>query len=94
MHNKKMTTHHLTQKNTSGALFLFAGLALCCLFLLYLMPPVPQNSAYHRFADTRTIWGLPHFFNVISNILILLVGGWGIITFRSKNPIISKLLRY
>ena len=36
--------------------------------------PLPQDPAYHDFADKRVVFGVPYFFNVASNILFLLVG--------------------
>ncbi len=38
------------------------------------MPPIAQPLAYHRFADARTLLGLPNFWNVLSNLPFLLVG--------------------
>jgi len=39
---------------------------------------IPQDPAYHRFADTRSFLGLPNFWNVFSNLPLLLVGGCGL----------------
>ena len=52
------------------ALFFFG---VICLFL-YLTDPLPQDPAYHLFADQRTLLGIPHFWNVVSNLPYLLVG--------------------
>ena len=30
--------------------------------------PITQYPSYHNFADTRTFFGIPNFFDVISNI--------------------------
>jgi hypothetical protein len=43
-----------------------------------LLPRIPQDPAYHRFADTRSWFGIPNFLNVISNLPFLLVGLMGI----------------
>ena len=43
-----------------------------------LMRPTPQSEAYHHFADGRTIGGIPNFFNVISNLPFVVVGGAGL----------------
>jgi hypothetical protein len=45
----------------------------------FLLPPLPQDLAYHRFADQRTILGIPHFWNVVSNAPFLLIGAAGLI---------------
>lgn len=36
--------------------------------------PIPQDPAYHQFADRRAVLGVPNFLNVASNIAFLLVG--------------------
>jgi hypothetical protein len=40
--------------------------------------PIPQDSAYHRFADTRTLWGAANGWEVLSNLPFVLVGLWGL----------------
>lgn len=47
------------------------------------LPPIAQPSAYHAFADQRTLWGMPHAFNVLSNIPLLAVGAYGLWQLRS-----------
>ena len=42
------------------------------------MPRIPQDPAYHRFADARTLLGLPNFWNVVSNIGFLVAGIYGL----------------
>jgi len=43
--------------------------------------PIPQDPAYHAFADTRTIAGVGNFWNVLSNLPFLLFGGYGLSRF-------------
>jgi len=51
------------------------------------MKPLPQNVAYHQFADSKTIAGIPDFFNVVSNIPFLLAGIYGLFVLnRSPAP--------
>jgi hypothetical protein len=59
-----------------------AGLVLLIVApLLYLLfvfgAPIPQDPAYHLFADVRTFLGIQNFGNVASNIAFLLVGAVG-----------------
>jgi hypothetical protein len=44
-----------------------------------LVPRIPQDPSYHLFADTRTIAGIPNFWNVISNAPFALVGIYGLL---------------
>ena len=40
--------------------------------------PIPQDPAYHRFADTRGFLGIPRFGDVVSNVPFLVVGLAGV----------------
>lgn len=40
--------------------------------------PIVQDPNYHRFADTRTLLGIPNFWNVVSNLPFLAIGIWGL----------------
>jgi hypothetical protein len=42
------------------------------------LPPQPQPESYHCFADSRTIFDIPNFWNVASNIPYVVVGAWGL----------------
>lgn len=48
--------------------------ALALLAGIMAAEPIPQDLAYHQFADRRAILGVPNFFNVTTNIPFLLVG--------------------
>lgn len=40
--------------------------------------PIPQDPAYHGFADQRTVLSVPNFWNVVSNLPFVLVGLLGL----------------
>ena len=42
--------------------------------LALLLPRIAQPAAYHAFADQRTMFGIPNFWNVISNAAFIPVG--------------------
>jgi hypothetical protein len=63
-------------------IIVLAGMAALALFLL---PPIAQDAAYHNFADQRTFWGTPNFWNVMSNLPFLLVAIWGFRALRSQS---------
>jgi hypothetical protein len=54
--------------------WLLLGSAILAVLVAVFVPPMPQPLSYHAFADCRTIWSVPNFFNVLSN-LPFLVGG-------------------
>lgn len=42
--------------------------------VLFVVGPIPQDPCYHCFADQRTVWGIPHFGDVVTNLPFVLVG--------------------
>jgi hypothetical protein len=42
------------------------------------VPPIPQDPAYHRFADDRALLGVPNALNVLSNVPFTVVGILGL----------------
>lgn len=70
-------------------LVLITGVAIIGAFLL---PKVPQDPAYHQFADTRTILSVPNFWNVLSNLPFVFVGLTGLVMcVRSSLAIVPEL---
>ncbi len=57
---------------------LLIALAAAIVGLALYVPPIPQDPAYHAFADQRAWLGLPHFWNVVSNAPFLPFGIWGL----------------
>ncbi len=55
------------------------GAAAAAMALVALLPPIAQDPAYHRFADTRRLWGVPNGLDVWSNLAFPLVGLWGLV---------------
>jgi surface polysaccharide O-acyltransferase-like enzyme len=62
----------------NGRLWVLAVLAAACIGVALLLPPIAQDPAYHRFADRRTWFGVPNFWNVLSNLPFVLVGSFGL----------------
>ena len=59
--------------------------ALAAGYALWKHGPIRQDPGYHRFADTRTMIGVPSALNVVSNLPFLLVGVAGI-AFLRRGP--------
>lgn len=64
---------------------LLAVAAAAILFLAF-YGPIPQPLWYHNFSDQRAILGIPHFFNVLSNIFFLIIGLFGLDYVFRKSP--------
>jgi hypothetical protein len=54
------------------------GLSVLAVIGAFLAPAIPQDPAYHRFADQSSHFGVPNFWNVVSNLPFLLIGLEGI----------------
>lgn len=63
---------------------LLVGLAIVAIAVLLLAPPITQDPAYHSFADRRPFYGIPNFWNVVSNIPFLFVSLWSVRALRSR----------
>ena len=65
--------------NHRNRLWLLGILAVAMVLAAAIMPPIPQPAEYHQFADRRSYFGIPNFFDVISNIVFLFVGMAGLV---------------
>ncbi len=71
-----MQWFRLWGRRTRLGLVTTVSLALTTTVLL--APHVPLGSAYHDFADKRTILGIPNCLDVLSNVPFIIVGAWGV----------------
>jgi len=60
--------------------WILALLALLAAIGVAALPALTQDQAYHRFADTRPLGGLPNAWNVLSNAPFLAAGLLGLLT--------------
>ncbi len=58
------------QRSAVGVVIL-AALALTLVGLALTVSPIPQPLAYHNFAERRTLLGIPHIGDVVSNLAYL-----------------------
>lgn len=55
-------------------IFSVVAAAILATGFLASLPPIPQDAAYHLFADDKTGWGLRNTANVLSNIAFVIAG--------------------
>ncbi len=55
------------------------GVACIVAIGVWFFPAIPQDPGYHDFADTGKYFGIPHFWNVVSNLPFLAVGILGLL---------------
>ncbi len=60
--------------NAASKVRLLAGVTLVAIISVSLLDSIPQDLAYHEFADRRAFTGIPNLFNVLSNLLFLIIG--------------------
>jgi hypothetical protein len=58
------------------------GLMIVSLAALLPLPPLLQDPSYHQFADQRELFGIPNFWNVVSNLPFIAVGAVGLLRVR------------
>ncbi|MEM7400651.1 MAG: hypothetical protein AAF304_01740 [Pseudomonadota bacterium] len=59
---------------------LMASIVVISFVCLFFLKPIPQDLAYHLFADNRTILGISNFFDVVSNLPFFFIGFLGSLT--------------
>jgi hypothetical protein len=67
------------------------GVALLAIVAVALLPPIPQDPAYHDFVDQRTLHGIPNFWNVASNVAFVLAALPGLLLLTGKQPLTGGL---
>ncbi len=67
----------------AGTIFIVMTILLLLLVYMFI-PRIPQWNSYHQFTDVRTVWGIPNFWNVVSNIPFLLVSILGFMSVRQQ----------
>lgn len=74
-------------KNGRNVIALLIVMVASFVGLLFL-PPITQDQSYHEFADQRTLIGVPHFSNVVSNFPFIAAGVAGLWQLR-RDPAIN-----
>jgi hypothetical protein len=57
---------------------LVAAVAAVAIIGAFLLDPIPQDPAYHAFADDTRLFGIPNFWNVATNLPFLFIGLLGL----------------
>jgi hypothetical protein len=66
----------------NNGIALLLGVALGIIMLMLRLPPMPQQQAYHHFADQRACLGIANCANVLSNVPFAVVGTLGLVFLR------------
>ncbi|MBN8856160.1 MAG: hypothetical protein BGO55_08320 [Sphingobacteriales bacterium 50-39] len=60
-------------------------LTIIVIVAVFFLGRVPQKKSYHDFADTKNIWGIANFANVVSNIPFLFTGLMGLFLVKKSS---------
>ena len=58
---------------------ILGGVAIACVIAVFSQPPIPQDPAYHDLVDSRALFGVRNFWNVVTNVPFLFVGAIGLL---------------
>jgi hypothetical protein len=78
--------------NRNIRLAIIAIVFLAAIVIIAQLSPIPQDHAFHNFADNTARAGIPNFWNVVSNLGFLIVGLLGfLIALRASSPFGMKV---
>ena len=61
-------------KRAQTGYIVLGALAFIAIILIFSRPPISQAAEYHDFCDSKTLFGIPNFWNVVSNLPFLILG--------------------
>jgi hypothetical protein len=73
---------------------LIAGISMIAVIVILFVKPIPQDLSYHGFIDGNNVFGVPNFWNVMSNLPFLMVGVLGLIKLNQLKIINEIRLAY
>lgn len=78
----------MTTKKNIGVLLIATITLASIITAVMIKKPITQDLLYHNFSDTKTLFNIPNFWNVISNLPFFMVGLLGVLTFN-KNKLLT-----
>ena len=77
--------------STLAKVTIVIGLLLISIVFLYFISPIPQWNSYHQFADSRALFFINNFGDVVSNVGFFAVGFYGLVTVLNKENFTEKI---
>ena len=81
-------------KKNKLTMILMWSITLVALIGIFFIKPISQDLGYHNFIDNKEMLGIPHFWNVLSNVPFLIVGVLGLMQFKRLNIIAEMGVAY
>lgn len=82
----------MTKKQIRSPLII--ALSMIAIIALFFIDPIQQDLAYHQFKDTKEIFGIPNFWNVVSNVPFFIVGFYGLFYIQRLKIVSSMRVAY
>jgi hypothetical protein len=70
---------------------LLLSISLAVIIFAFFVDPIAQDPTYHRFVDRRSVFSIPNFLNVFSNLPFAVVGVGGLLFVKRHGAIIVPL---
>ena len=71
-------------------LWVLGVFSVLILLVAVILPSISQPVSYHQFADQRHFLGVPHFFNVVSNLALLFSGLAGLMLIQPATKLMTR----
>ncbi|MBL4659646.1 MAG: ceramidase domain-containing protein [Alcanivoracaceae bacterium] len=81
-------------KKNKLTMILMWSITLVALIGIFFIEPISQDLGYHNFIDDKEMLGIPHFWNVMSNVPFLIVGVMALMQFKKLNIIAEMGVAY
>ncbi len=78
------TTHAVRRQKAKA--ILLVGVVLMGIIAMLFFPRVPQDPSYHDFIDQRRLFGIPNFWNVVTNLPFIIAGAMGLYVCNASVP--------
>ena len=70
--------------------WILLGLSIIAVIGVMMHAPISQPLDYHAFVDQRAFWGIPNFWNVISNVPFFIFGAMGVAEIAGRKSLPLK----
>ncbi len=67
-------------------LILTLGVILAGTIVAFFIPRIPQDPSYHDFIDQRMVFGIPNFWNIVTNVPFVIAGALGLYVCNPNIP--------
>jgi|SRR5579872_8570 len=85
------TSAVMKPQNLKPRVAVLLGVIAVALIALAFVKRIPQDPAYHNFADRRELWGVPNALNVLSNVPFFFVGLAGLwVIVRRRGELLNR----